>query len=372
MSPLESKAIKNVSRDDGLILNQRPRVVAERPGINMSNSKDNVNRPPVDSRHVKTASARKAGRDDSNSRDIPTLSVSVHDKVIPIKYNSSISYDEASSALESRPFCQWIEKVSRVFGSRRIDLLGLEIQSIDFIDQRVDSIKLKVESVLKDDETEIKDGEMTEICWLRDFSVGILIELDCVEDDTIWSVLVDQPRMNIGAVSALELPVGHVDVDGDSVVGREITEVENSTGLTMKLSQLENLSKLAYENCSIYNASGLCPALGNCSEFVKIMYARKEITKREMASLRTRLSQMREEGASMTLRVVPLDDLWKVSADMKVVSALFLLERADIEQAKREENYTTEDDVGKPIKIGKRISSLLPTRPSISAMFGAN
>lgn len=49
------------------------------------------------------------------------------------------------------------------------------------------------------------------------------------------------------------------------------------------------------------------------------MYVRIEISRVKLKKLRKRQSEMREDGVAKTLRVVPLDDLWKVSADMKVV-----------------------------------------------------
>ena len=117
----------------------------------------------------------------------------------------------------------------------------------------------------------------------------------------------------------MELPVALVDEDGDSLIGPQATELEEACDLSLKESQLINLTQRAYENSSIHNASGLCPSLGNCSEFIKIMYVRKDMTRVRLKKMRKRLSQMREEGAPMTLRVVPLEDVWKVSADMKVV-----------------------------------------------------
>ncbi len=69
--------------------------------------------------------------------------------------------------------------------------------------------------------------------------------------------------LNVGAVSALELPVGFFDEDENFIVGPQAREVEESCGVSLKISDLVNLSQSAYENNSIYNASGLCPSLGN-------------------------------------------------------------------------------------------------------------
>ena len=123
----------------------------------------------------------------------------------------------------------------------------------------------------------------------------------------------------MGAVSALELPVAILDDDDETLIGTDIRELEQSCGLSLKHSDMINLTQRAYEKNCVHNASGLCPSLGTCSEFIRIMYAKKEITKHQLKKIRKRLSQTREEGASMSLRVMPLADMWKVSADMKVV-----------------------------------------------------
>jgi ADP-sugar diphosphatase len=102
-------------------------------------------------------------------------------------------------------------------------------------------------------------------------------------------------------------------------LGAEIEELNTAIGISFKKSDLINLTQMAYEQSAIYNASGLCPSIGNCSEFIELCYVRKEITRRQLNKMRQRFSEMREGGDTMTLRVVPLEDIWKVSADMKVV-----------------------------------------------------
>ncbi len=127
-------------------------------------------------------------------------------------------------------------------------------------------------------------------------------------------------RINVGAVSALELPIASIDNDDDeTLIGREVEELKKTCHLNFSQSNMINLTQRAYEKNSVHNASGLCPSLGTCSEYIRIMYMRKEITKNQLNAIRRRLSKTREEGAAMSLRVIPLADMWKVSADMKVV-----------------------------------------------------
>lgn len=271
----------------------------------------------MESNHINND--QKIVRNQKDEIESTLLHFAFREKLVPVTYNSTISNDIIKLAIASNMFQRWIENTSRVFGSKSIELYGVEIESVHMIGGRVDCINMKVESDLTDEDEAIQDERIKEFCCLRDHTVGILVELHCLEDDTIWTVLVDQPRLNVGAVSALELPVGLVDEDGDSLIGTEAKEVESICHLSLKQSELINLTQRAYENSCVFNSTGLCPSLSNCSEFIKIMYSRKEITKSELKVMRKRLSQTREEGAAMSLRVVPLEDMWKVSADMKVV-----------------------------------------------------
>ncbi len=269
---------------------------------------------------------KKKVKDQRDEIESTLLHFAFREKQVPVSYNSTITHDIIKLAIASNMFQGWIENTSRVFGSKSIELYGVEIESVHMIGGRVDCINMKVESDLTDEDEAIQDEMIKEFCCLRDHAVGILVELHCVEDDTIWTVLVDQPRLNVGAVSALELPVGLVDEDGDSIIGTEAKEVESICHLSLRQSELINLTQRAYESSCVFNSTGLCPSLSNCSEFIKILYSRKEITKSELKVMRKRLSQIREEGAAMSLRVVPLEDMWKVSADMKVVwYVLYLL-----------------------------------------------
>ena len=136
-------------------------------------------------------------------------------------------------------------------------------------------------------------------------------------------------RVPIGAVSALELPVGKVDEEEERLLGFEIEEIEEAFGLELNMCDLINLSDEAYEHNPIRN-EGMCPCPGQSGEQVKIMHLRKEISRGHLLMMRSKFSEKREEGALVSLRVIPLADIWKVSADMKVMCALFLLEKANL------------------------------------------
>ena len=63
------------------------------------------------------------------------------------------------------------------------------------------------------------------------------------------------------------------------------------------------------------------------------------------------IGQKRDEGALVSLRVIPLADIWKVSADMKVMCALFLLEKAN------QAGYDSDDDAS--VSVRGLVTSML-------------
>lgn len=154
-----------------------------------------INRPGKKKNESRTESSTyRRSRDTNDVEERPPLSFNFRENRVPVTYNSSIAYDEVLWAIDSKPFQAWIDKASRVCGSKCIKLYGVHIESVNIIDGRIDYINMRVMSDLVDEDDKIGNKEIKGVCCLRDSAVGILIELRCIEDDSIWSVLVDQPR----------------------------------------------------------------------------------------------------------------------------------------------------------------------------------
>jgi hypothetical protein len=89
------------------------------------------------------------------------------------------------------------------------------------------------------------------------------------------------------------------------------------------------------------------------------MYLKKEISKEHLLMMRKKFSKQREDGALVSLRVIPLHDMWKVSVDMKVMCALFLLQKVNhtlLNKATHEEDHF-DDDMSVFSAKGKRLVS---------------
>ena len=55
-------------------------------------------------------------------------------------------------------------------------------------------IKMNAVCIMIDDENGAKEEITSGVCYLRDNYVAFLLELFCIDDETSWSILVDNPR----------------------------------------------------------------------------------------------------------------------------------------------------------------------------------
>jgi ADP-sugar diphosphatase len=169
------------------------------------------------------------------------------------------------------------------------------------------------------------------ICFLRGHAVTILIALHCPEENGVYGLLVDQPRVPVGQVSLLELPAGMVDSDHHSVAGIAIQEIQEECGISVRLDELfdltgplEELQRRDDEACML--PGGLAISPGGCDECCRYFYLEKLVTKQQLDEMQNKLTGLREHGECITLRVIPWDKLWH-SGDTKVMVALFLLDQ---------------------------------------------
>lgn len=184
-------------------------------------------------------------------------------------------------------------------------------------------IKIKSDCTLGNDSIEAKCHQrLPGICFLRGDAVSILVALHCSEDDSVYSLLVDQPRVPIGQVSTLEIPAGMLDDTSESVTGIAVQEIREECGIDIHASDLVDLTALACEDAvrsGSLPAPSIPPSPGGCDEFVRYMYLEISVTKTELDEMRDKLTGLREHGEFISLRVVPMDQLWQVSGDAKAM-----------------------------------------------------
>ncbi|CAM1506118.1 Fc.00g057590.m01.CDS01 [Cosmosporella sp. VM-42] len=236
-----------------------------------------------------------------------------------------------------KPFNDWTRTLIRSlrlqgtnpdhpFNSDNYCLRAINIQAYDrFGGQRIGFVKASATVSNREGES------LPAAAFLRGPSVAMFVMLipdDLPPDsDERYVVLTVQPRIAAGSLGFVELPAGMVD-DAGSFKGAAAKEIEEELGVTIREDELTNLSELAAEG-EEGNEEGLAKAMfpspGGCDEYITIFSAERRIPRDQLQEWSGRLTGLREHGERITLKVVPMKDLWKVGArDAKCLSALAL------------------------------------------------
>ena len=112
--------------------------------------------------------------------------------------------------------------------------------------------------------------------------------------------------------------------DHGSFAGAAAKEMEEETEIKIEESELVDLTELAYGD----RYPGLYPSAGGCDEHIRLFAFRADVSAEKLESLRGKETGLRtEERELITLRVVPLAELWRHTSDAKSLACLHLYER---------------------------------------------
>eukprot|EP00850_Spirogloea_muscicola_P001515 SM000005S17312 [mRNA] locus=s5:1356241:1366812:- [translate_table: standard] len=232
-----------------------------------------------------------------------------------------ISEAEIEKALASVPFKDW-EKALRGPGgilNLGCTLRRITIQSVDMFGQRVGFVKFKAD--IYDNETKSK---LPGIVFARGGAVGILMLLECEGEQ--YAVLTEQARVPVGR-AILELPAGMLDDGEGDFVGTAAREVEEETGIHLKAEDLVDLTALLDPDTS----QKMYPSPGGSDEQITLFLYRTKVDKEIVEQLRGRKTGLRDHGELIQVRLVPYPQLWRSSADSKVLAACAIYEMASRE-----------------------------------------
>lgn len=241
-----------------------------------------------------------------------------------------------------RPFKEWIASINKSLSLQastshpfHLDpyvLRSIRVQSFDcFGSKRLGFVKVAASVSNSSGES------LPAISLLRGPSVAMLVMLipDDVPEgsDERYVVLTVQPRVPAGSLSFVELPAGMVD-DSGSFKGAAAKEIEEELGLSIQEEELVCLSELA--DSATDKGSGpegeqlpaaVFPSAGGCDEHVTIYSHERRIPRSKLKEWSGRLTGLRSKGEKITLKVVPMKDLWKEGArDAKCLAAVALWE----------------------------------------------
>lgn len=157
-------------------------------------------------------------------------------------------------------------------------------------------------------------------------------------------------------------------LDGDSLTGAAAKEIEEEAKLKVKEKELINMSELALEDVSAlpwisqvdatanvaeWTEDCMYPSVGACDEFMPILLCQKRLTRRHMDWLKGKATGLRGEGENITLKLVPLNRVWREAGrDAKALAAIALYDNL-----KREGNIPemTNEAETEPSELGSAL-----------------
>lgn len=146
--------------------------------------------------------------------------------------------------------------------------------------------------------------------------------------DERYVVLTVQPRVPAGSLAFVEIPAGMVD-DAGSFKGAAAKEIEEELGMTITEDELTCLSDMASTESSEGLPQAMFPSAGGCDEHVTIYSHERRVPRAQLKEWTGKLTGLRSHGEKITLKLVPLKDLWREGArDAKALAALALWEGA--------------------------------------------
>jgi ADP-sugar diphosphatase len=104
--------------------------------------------------------------------------------------------------------------------------------------------------------------------------------------------------------------------DSGTFAGGAAKEIHEETGLSIPQSELVDMTSLALQAVDEPDdgetlQKAVYPSPGGSDEFVPFFLCQKRMPRTDIEGLQGRLSGLRQEGEKITLKVVPLESLWK-------------------------------------------------------------
>lgn len=211
----------------------------------------------------------------------------------------------------TRSYTDWIASLDL----KRFTVKAIHLQSVDMFgrapNEKVGFIKLKADVV--DSTGKFIAG----IVFMRGGSVGILPVLKC--EGKKYTVATVQPRIATGSFEFVEIPAGMLDGSGN-FAGLAAKELDEELGLKIAAEDLIDLSTPAG------HPKGFFVSPGGTEETLRLFYFERHVTTEELAAFHGKATGLIAEGEQITLKVMPLEDLWQIP-DGKTLVAISLYER---------------------------------------------
>ncbi|CAN0841667.1 Nudix hydrolase 14, chloroplastic [Linum grandiflorum] len=320
---------------------------------------------PISLLHLRSSVAKTTGfrksfalkmSSDTSSPQSLTHSITLPSQpgnVVQVVAAPGVSESEFRTAIDSSLFKQWLHNLqseSGILANGDLMLKQVLVQGVDMFGRRVGFVKFKADILDKETGTKVPG-----IVFARGPAVTVLILLDC--EDKTYAVLTEQVRVPTGKL-VLELPAGMLDDDKGDFVGTAVREVEEETGIQLKLEDMVdltaflnpstgqrvipspvcNVAKHDLSFCTPYTAKNVMLSdssvlyfghnQGGCDEEISVFLYRGSVAKEVITQLQGKETGLRDHGEMIKVRVVDYDALWRMTADAKALMAIALYEMA--------------------------------------------
>ncbi|KAL1212036.1 Nudix hydrolase 14 [Cardamine amara subsp. amara] len=232
---------------------------------------------------------------------------------------AGVSSSDFRDAIDSSFFRNWLrnlESETGILADGSMTLKQVLIQGVDMFGKRIGFLKFKAD--IFDNETGQK---VPGIVFARGPAVAVLILLE--SDGETYAVLTEQVRVPTGKI-VLELPAGMLDDDKGDFVGTAVREVEEEIGIKLKKEDMVDLT--AFLDPS--TGHRIFPSPGGCDEEMSVFLYRKQVEQGIIRQLLGKETGLREHGEFIKVQVVPYRELWRRTADAKVLMSIGLYEMA--------------------------------------------
>ncbi|KAG7557507.1 NUDIX hydrolase domain [Arabidopsis suecica] len=239
-----------------------------------------------------------------------------------ISATSGISSSDFRDAIDSSLFRNWLrnlESETGILADGSMTLKQVLIQGVDMFGKRIGFLKFKAD--IFDKETGQK---VPGIVFARGPAVAVLILLE--SDGETYAVLTEQVRVPTGKI-VLELPAGMLDVDKGDFVGTAVREVEEEISIKLKKEDMVDLTAFLDPSTGYW----IFPSPGGCDEEMSVFLYRGQVEKETIRQLQGKETGLREHGEFIKVRLIPYRELWRKTADAKVLMSIGLYEMAQRE-----------------------------------------
>ncbi|CAH2071342.1 unnamed protein product [Thlaspi arvense] len=226
------------------------------------------------------------------------------------------------NAIDSSLFRNWLrnlESETGILADGTMTLKQVLIQGVDMFGKRIGFLKFRADIFDKESGQKVPG-----IVFARGPAVAVLILLES-NDDT-YAVLTEQVRVPTGKI-VLELPAGMLDDDEGDFVGTAVREVEEEIGIKLKKEDMVDLT--AFLDPS--TGHRIFPSPGGCDEEMSVFLYRRQVEQETIRQLQGKETGLREHGEFIKVRLVPYRELWRKTADAKVLMSIGLYEMAQRE-----------------------------------------